>query len=187
MPTLLVSELWLKTYTPLTINIDPTDIMPFIYSSQQMWTQDTLGTNFLDHILNAYSAQTLTSDEIVLVDKLKPAIAYRAAETLIPFLQYRLSNKGPQAQFSDNSSSVGLEELRYLRAELRSKAEFFEERVKKYLCANGSLFPQYINNNTTDMLPESSTTYDSDIAFPLDRCNSCNGFYTTYGGCGCGY
>ena len=188
MAIYFISEQYLKANTAISALVDPADIAPQIPAAQDMWTQDILGSNFYNYLWNAYSAQTLTTNEITLVEKIKPALAWRCAEMTVPFLNYKISNKGMQTQNGDFSNSVTLEELRYLRHELKNNAEFYEERLIKYLCDNGNLYPQYSTNNSTDLSPNNQTTYDCDLAFPSTRCGihctSCNNYY--YGtSCGC--
>jgi len=175
--TFFVSETYIKTITALSANIDVNQIMPFVGTYQDMYIQDTLGSNFMDYLLNAYSAQTLNTDEIELVTKIKPALAWGAADMCLPSLTYRATPKGPQLQFGDNSTQITIDEFKYLRNEFRAKSEFYMERLKTYLCANANLFPQYVTNNTTDLSPNSQTAYNCDIYFarPSSACSSCGG------------
>jgi hypothetical protein len=185
MSVYFISENFLKATTAISANVDVNSIAPFIPTAQDMYIQDSLGSNFYKYLWAAYSAQTLTADEVTLVEKIKPALAWRAAEMTLPSLTYQVKNKGPQVQFGDNSGQITLEELNYLRNEFKNKAEFYEERLKKFLCLSGTAYPQYQNNNSTDISPNTATAYECDLAFPSRRCNRCNSlYYTSYCGCG---
>lgn len=164
---LLISEQYIKENSPINANVDPKDLYPHIPAAQDLYIQEILGTNFYNHILNSYSAQTLNNYEIELVSRIKIALVYRTCEMALPFLNFNIKNKGIQSQFGDYSSQVGIEEMRVLRQELRNRAEFYEERIKSYLKENYSYFPQYITNNDDDMKPEDNNTssYDCDLAF----------------------
>ena len=165
MNILFISETYIRENTPLNQNLDIKDIVNNIPSAQDMYIQPILGSNFYDYLLGVYSAQTLTSDEQTLVMLIKPALAYRSAEMSLPFVQYQIKNKGPQSQFGDNSNQVEMTQLSYLRNELKNRAEFYDTRLKKYLCDNGSKFPQYTTNNNVDILPEKGASgYDSGFA-----------------------
>ena len=160
-----VSESYLRENTVFNQNLDIKDIVQNIGPAQDMHIQPVLGTNFYNDLLNSYSAQTLTANEIILVGHIKPALAYRAAEMALPFIQYQIKNKGPQTQNGDNSNSVDNTVLSYLRNELQNRAEFYETRLTKYLNANSSLFSGYTNDNNDDITPDGSTnTYDSGFA-----------------------
>ena len=154
--TLFVSEEYLKKYTPLGGLVEWTEIEPSVHIAQDSFILDILGTNFYDHIQLAYSGQTLIVDEIQLMNRIKPALAYRVADQSITFIHYQIKNKGVQSQSGDYSQPVGLEEFKYLRNELRNRAEFYSKRLSNYLCENRDLFVQYTVDNTTDMKPKSS-------------------------------
>lgn len=166
-----ISEQYLKEFTPISANVDPKSIITSVPAVQDMYIQDLLGSNFYNYLWAKYVAQTLNSDEEVLVEKIKPALAYRAAEQVVPFLATLITNKGPQYQNSDNSTNADLNGMRYLRKELQNKAEFYEERVVRYLTKNASLFPEYTIDNATDMKPDKSDQYNFGFAFP--KYNDC--------------
>ncbi len=176
MNTYFVTENYIKSITALSANIDINSIMPFIGTYQDMYIADALGSNFYSYLLNAVSAQTLSPDETALVAKIQPALAWGAGYACLPSLTYKATAKGPQVQFGDNSGQITLEELTYLRNEYKSTSEFYMERLKNFLCLSGSAFPQFINNNTTDLKPNKQTSYECEIVFrrPIGACNNCH-------------
>jgi len=181
----IVSEYFLKNYTPLGTNVDPKNFLPFVPAAQDTYLQPILGTNFYNYILDQFSASALTATEYYLVnDKIQPAVAWRAASMAMPFLSMQVTNKGPQRQSGDFSESVSLDDMKYLKAETANMAEFYEERLKNYLCASGSSYPKYTANNTIDMVPDKTSAYDSDLVIPRPY-NRNRGFYDGFhdGGC----
>lgn len=182
---LLVTETYIRDNTPLSQNLDIKDIVHNIGPAQDMFLQPILGSTFYNHIESAYSAQTLTTNETVLYLLIQPMLAYRAAEMSLPFIQYQIKNKGPQTQFGDNSTSVDATAFNYLRNELKNRAEFYTQRIDKYLIHNGSLFTLYQNPGTNvDMYPDLKDAYDSGFATYSscynNRCGgSFNGFWNT--------
>ena len=187
----LVSEYYIKTYTSLGTNVDPKNFLPFVPAAQDTYIQPILGTNFYEYILTQFAASALTTSEYYLVhDKIQPAIAWRAASMAMPWLSMPVTNKGPQRMSGDFSTSVDLTDMKYLKAETANMAEFYEERLKTFLCASGTTYPQYTANNTTDMVPDKASAYDSDLAIPraYSRIGNLydgfhNGFYNNNGGC----
>ena len=173
-----ISETYIRENTVFNQNLDIKDIVQNIDPAQDMFIQPILGTTFYESLLNSYSAQTLTVDETTLVMHIKPALAYRAAEMALPFIQYQIKNKGPQSQFGDNSAQVDQTVLSYLRNELKNRAEFYETRLKNYLCQNSNLFSGYTSNNNVDMRPDAlASGYDSGFAtYPTYFNRNCNGF-----------
>lgn len=175
-----ISETYIRENTVFNQNLDIKDIVQNIDPAQDMYIQPILGTNFYNYLLDSYSAQTLTTDETTLVMHIKPALAYRAAEMALPFIQYQIKNKGPQSQFGDNSAGVDQTVLSYLRNELKNRAEFYETRLKNYLCQNSNLFSGYTSSTNTnvDMRPNiNASGYDSGFAtYPTYYNRNCNGF-----------
>lgn len=163
-----VSENWLKTKIPLTANIDMVKVLPYVESQADMRIQPILGTYFYNYLLGKYNAQTLTPDETTLVKKIQYAIGWRAVEDCILGISFELKNKGIQQQSGDYSSPTTLAEANYIEGRMAKKAEFYEERLIKWLQANYSLFPQFTDSqNDSDMKPIKSTDtgYNESIYF----------------------
>lgn len=147
-----VTEAWLKENSPITANVDMTDIMPWMKTAAELWLQPILGTYFYNDLLSKYNAQTLSSDEITLVNMIKPAIAWRAASDAVYGLSRQLKNKGLQSQSGDNSAPVELEEVEFGMAQYRQKGEFYEALITKFLKENKALYSNFTSSNNTDSL-----------------------------------
>lgn len=164
------TETWIKENTPITANVDMTDVMPWMKTAAEMWIQPILGSYFYNDLLTKYNAQTLSSDEITLVGMIQPAIAWRAASDAVYGLSYQLKNKGLQTQTGDFSESVELAEVQFGMAQYRQKAEFYENQISKYLGCDQSyadLYPAFNSaSNTNSILrPQSGTNLGTTIAF----------------------
>lgn len=162
-----VTEAYLKQKTPITQNVSATDVMPFIEPSASSWMQSILGTYFFNDLLVKYNAQTLNGDETILVEKIKPAIAWRATVDCVLGLTYQLKNKGLQKQNGDNSESVDQTETTFVMRHYEQKAEFFEMITRKYLKLNKDLFPEFTSNLNRDseLAPQNDDNFNSDTMF----------------------
>ena len=157
-----VSLEYLSSFTPISRNIDVNEITPHLQSTELMWSRELIGKNLYDDLKDKFSAQTLNNDEVVLVGYLKQHIAYRASEMAIPFLNIKIKSKGAVKLKGDYEEPASLGDMKYLREELKNRAEYYEQLIKTYLCKNSSLFPLYLGTN--DLIePITSTSYDSDI------------------------
>ena len=167
MTTYFVTENYIKQTTALTRNVDATEIMPFISTAAQTWMQSILGTYFFDYLVAAFNAETLTANEEILVSKIKPAVAWRAAADCVLELTYQLKNKGLQKQSGDNSESVDLTEMGFVKTHYEGKAEFFESFVFDYLTINRDLFPQFVSalNKSGVLKPQTEDNMNTDILF----------------------
>jgi|TARA_R110000744_G_scaffold48698_7_gene106222 hypothetical protein len=162
-----VTENYIKQTTALTKNVDANEIMPFIATAAQTWTQSILGTYFFDYLLASFNAQTLTANEEILVSKIQPSIAWRAASDCVLELTYQLKNKGLQKQNGDNSESVELSEMGFVKTHYENKAEFFESFIVEYLKINKGLFPEFTSklNKSSVIKHQEDDNFNSDILF----------------------
>jgi hypothetical protein len=169
-----ITEHYLKTNTPITANVDVTDVTPYIKTQSDLRVQPILGSVFYNALLADYNAQTLNQDETTLVGFIQPVVAWRSAEDAVFGLSYQLKNKGIQTQNGDYSNSVSRAEVAFSMEHYAQKASFFEQRLIRYLLANKNLFPLFtsLQNRDTDLRPM------------IEQCN-CVG--TCYGRCGQGY
>jgi hypothetical protein len=170
-----ITETYLKTNTPITANVDVTDVTPYIATQAQLRVMPILGTLFYNYLLAAYNAQSLNPDEETLVGFIQPVIAWRSAEDAVFGLTYQLKNKGLQTQFGDFSASVGRSEVAFGMEHYAQKASFFEQRLIRYLVANRDLFPEFTDpaNRDTDLRPM------------IDRC-ICDCVGVCHSACPCG-
>lgn len=150
-----VTENYLKVNTPITANVDVTDVFPYVKPASDMRVQAILGSYFYAYLLGAYNAQTLNNDEETLVEKIQPVVAWRAAEQAAFGLTYQLKNKGIQTQFGDYSNNVSQSETAFVMDHYGQMAAFYEKRLTNYLLENKSLFPQFISdlNKDSDIKP----------------------------------
>jgi hypothetical protein len=159
-----ITENYLKTNTPITANVDVTDVTPYIATQAQLRVMPILGTTFFNYMLNVYNTQTANNDEETLIKFIQPIIAWRSAEDAVFGLTYQLKNKGLQTQNGDFSSSVSQREVAFGMEHYAQKAAFFEQRLIKYLIKNKNLFPEFI----------SETNRDTDLR-PMIECHGCTG------------
>lgn len=150
-----VTENYLKNQTPITANVDVTDVTPFIKTQSDMRVQPILGTYFYKYMLTGYNAQTLNNDEETLVTYIQPVVAWRSAEDAVFGLSYQLKNKGLQMQNGDYSTSVSQSEVAFAQDHYAQKASFYETRLFNYLKENKDLYPEFTSdlNKDSDIKP----------------------------------
>lgn len=150
-----VTENYLKSQTPITANVDVTDVTPFIKTQSDMRVQPILGTYFYNYMLTGYNAQTLNGDEQTLVTYIQPVVAWRSAEDAVFGLSYQLKNKGLQLQNGDYSTSVSQQEVAFAQDHYAQKGAFYEARLYKFLKENKDLYPEFISelNKDSDIKP----------------------------------
>jgi len=160
--TLFTSQAYIQKYTPIGTLVSWDEIEPTVYLVQDNFTQDLLGTNFYNHMQTVYGATAMNGSEAELMNRIKPFQAHKVAEQCVPMINYQMKNKGLMTQNGDYSTSADLETVRYVRNEMKQRAEFFAQRVLTYLCENSTDFPEYTSDNSTDMKPnQSGNGYDN--------------------------
>ena len=170
-----ITETYLKVNTPITANVDVTDVTPYIATQAALRVQPILGTTFYNYLLTQYNATALNPDEINLVEFIQPVIAWRSAEDAIFGLTYQLKNKGLQTQSGDYSASVSRNEVAFGMEHYAQKASFFEQRLIRWLLTNKNLFPLFI----------STTNMDTDLRPMFNNCSCITQWQTTCTGmCG---
>jgi hypothetical protein len=163
-----VTETYLKENTSVTKNVDLDDILPLVRTSADMWVRSILGTYFYEDLLVKYNDQTLTANEILLVERIKPAVAWRAAADATIELSYQLKNKGIQTQSGDYSQSPEYKAIMYNYHHKKDKASFYEDRLRTWLIDNKDLFSEFLSDNNTDSTAKDQcngegTDFDSNI------------------------
>ena len=165
-----VTENYLKVNTPITANINITEVLPLVKGAADMFTQHTLGTYFYQDLLVKYNAKNLNTDEEILVALMQPSIAWRTCADAVIELSFQLKNKGIQTQSGDNSASGEAKMVQFMNRHYSQKAEFYEQEMWKYLIKNKALYPEFISslNNNSALLNECSgneSKFNSPIFF----------------------
>jgi len=159
---LFIDDQYLKDYTPIGQNIDPLQIYPFVEDAQEIYIQDLLGTPlYMDLTYKLYVGTTYSTSERALVDLCSKALAYWTVYMSLPHLAIKIRNIGVARPTSENTQPSTMEELKYIREEVKNMAEFWAERIVKYLCENKTTYPLY--GAASDDIYPSSGQYDSDI------------------------
>ena len=82
-----------------------------------------------------------------------------AVYLMLPSIKYKLVEKGLVSGTSEDSAGTSLDELKYLRQSHLDLAEFYDQRLREYLCDNPGMFAEYENPGVDGMNPEKSTPY----------------------------
>ncbi len=164
---ILISENYIKEITPLAANVDVSEIKPHIKIAQDIYIKRLLGEYFYDQIQlrGESSPVSLTSDDIVLLKLIKPALAYYTLYKALPYLNFKLRNKGVMSQSGENTTSATLTEVQFLQQNLINDAEYHANRVKDFLCKNETLYPEYTSadNSVDNIVKPSKSPYSIDI------------------------
>jgi hypothetical protein len=159
---LFIDDVYLKQYTPLGVSVDINEIYPFVEEAQNVYIQDILGTPlYIDLEWKLYTGVTYSNIERQLVDICSKALAYWTVYMALPHLAIKIRNLGVARPTAGDAQVSTMDEMKYIREEMKNLGEFWNTRAVNFLCENSKLFPLY-NAASDDMYP-SINQYDSDI------------------------
>jgi hypothetical protein len=79
----------------------------------------------------------------------------------LPHLAIKIRNLGVARPTATDAQVSTIDEMKYVREEMKNLGEFWNTRVVNFLCENSTLFPLY-QAASDDMYPN-TRQYDSDI------------------------
>jgi hypothetical protein len=142
-----INQAFLKTFTPINQNVDISEVANHIESAELIYVRELLGKLLYDDLTIKINSSTLSPIEEELVDLVKQLEAYRAAEIAIPFLGIKIRNKGVVKLNDEFAQPASVEEMKYLRNELKNRADYFTERASQFLCDYSSDFPLWLRTS----------------------------------------
>ena len=167
---LLVGTDKVKQLTPIQQNVEDNLIIPYIKKSQETHIQQMLGTDLFKKIVEDVRTGTITGVyKELLDDYIQPALVEWTYYEVLPYINFKMTNKSIVQGNSEFSSEVELDDLKYLRSIARDMAEFYNERLTGQLRQNQHLYPEYLTNSGFDKLK------------PKKRANFFGGIYTGEG------
>ena len=79
------------------------------------------------------------------------------------YLNYKFTNANVSTKNTDESAPIDMATSSRLMEMFKDKAEWYGERIVRYLCANRSVYPLYCVSNNSDDIKPSDTAYDCGI------------------------
>ncbi len=160
---LFITEDYIKENTLIDGNVDTKYITITIADSQRMHILPILGTALYNELSTQILVGTVTSaNQTLLVDYIADALKYWVIFEGIDLFNYKVTNKAIMTKNSDNSQPVQQDDVIRLMDRNKDKAEFFSERITKFLCANDSTYPLFINaGNDFDTVHPNRNNYST--------------------------
>jgi len=162
---LFISEAKLKDSTAINLNVDPEILLPYVLQAQRIYIETKLGTTLYEKLESLITAGTIgnVGNEAykTLVDEyIGDCLPSWAFHMCIPYLRFKTENGNIYSKTSETGNALSTEEAQHLREEVRNNAEYFTERMIKYITNNITLFPEYNNNSGADISPDQNAYYN---------------------------
>ena len=163
---LLITADYYKRNSVTNLNVDAELIHPMIIKAQNLNIERILGTNLFNTLLGEVQVGSVTPRmKTLLEDYIQLALVEWVSYHGFLYFNYKVTNKSIAKKSSDNSEPSELNEVNYLRQNVRDDAEYYSDRISKFLQANLTTYPEFNTGNS-----------DCDDIKPSKK-NFFNGFY----------
>ena len=173
--TLFISVSSIKERTGLHANVDDKLVLPEIKTAQDMYIHPLLGSALYERLQDGINNNNLTADEVALLDNfVTDTLIYYVLSELPTGLSYQFYNKGLVRKTSDNTDQPQMQDLLDISARYRKRAEFYAERMVKFLKQNAAQgkYNLYLNPGSgLDAIHPDNSAYSTTIY--LGDCEGC--------------
>ena len=151
----LITEQWLKTYTPISDFVDMEVIRPYFKLGEDIDVRQVIGSKLFDRLKQGTQNNNLTADKQELVTQIRPYLAYAIVARALPFIATGIRGAGVVKVNNPNIINATLAEVKDRETNLRNVADYYQVRLIQYLCDNGSKFHLYsqTGNPSADSTP----------------------------------
>ena len=162
---LFITEALFKERTGASNAIDGKQIFPMIKVAQDIYIQSALGSDLYNRLLTGIVANNLNANEENLIDNyITDSLVWYTMSMLPITMGYQLFSKGFLQKTSEESQTPSRADLELIEQKYKSMAEFYKERMIKYLQENFELYFEYLNHsNAIDVIFPDRKAYTSPI------------------------
>lgn len=142
-PQTLITEEYLKAYSPLPTNYNLNEIKQYIHVSEILWVVPIIGDPLYQKLLDEVEEDNVPEEDATLLLKIYPLLGNATVYEALPFVSYHISEVGITRGKSDNSDSIETKDVNFISNHLRSQIEVLKAELKKFLDENADLYPDY--------------------------------------------
>jgi hypothetical protein len=141
---IFIGEKYIKDTSYIDENVDADLLTNCILETQDFRILPIVGTGLYDELKTQISGGSLTGLNTTLLNTyIAPALKYWVLHDGALILSYKIMNKSIVKRDSENSDNLGLDELDRLMDFFKNRAEFYSERITRYLVENETSYPLY--------------------------------------------
>lgn len=172
---LLISEQKLKSQAPIDSNVDSDELRYCIQQAQNIYIQETLGTNFFEQILNQVesgfiSTSGATYNKELLDNFIQPTLVAYSYYILLDNMFIKMVNVGLQQFRSEQSNPIGLKEFQYLKDSAKDRAQFLDNLMRRHLVFENWKYPEYTRVlNNGQLIPEFGSPFRTSVILPTNN------------------
>lgn len=171
-PLSLITDEYMKAYSPLPTNYNLDEIRGYIHVSEILWVVPIIGEPLYQKLLDEVEEDNVPEEDATLLLHIYPLLGNATVFEALPFVAMHLSQVGITKGKSENSDSVTTKDVNYISNHLRNQCETLKAMLKKFLDENADLYPDYYPDKTCECKS-------------IDECNcDVSWLYQYYGGIG---
>lgn len=144
-------------------NVDVDLIQKFIWKAQDLNIQSVLGQNLYQKMINDCPNYTGFYQQL-MIQYIQPALCEWVVYHSLPFINFKLTNKAVSQKSSDSSQPSGIDDIKWLRQQVRNNAEFYNERMRDFIKNYPAEFPEFYQNTLSFEVKPNVSNYFSGIA-----------------------
>jgi hypothetical protein len=169
---LLITEQKLKDNTSITDNVDSGELRFAIQQAQQIFIQESLGTNLYEYILGLVQNGDINNPDKIhykelLNNFIQPTLISYSFYLALDNFFIKFVNVGLQQFRSEQSNPIGVKEFTYMKNSARDQAQFNDNLLRRHLVFNNWKYPQYtVTTNNGQLIPEFGGAFKSSITLP---------------------
>lgn len=181
---LFISETKLKDQTAINEQVDSRELRTAILNAMDINVQNTLGTKLYEKIQDLIENGQINNSQYadykeLLNDYIQPlTVSYSYWYALDNFF-VKFMAAGLVQNRNEQGLPIDIKTLQYLKSNAKDTAEWYDNIIRRHLCANQNLYPEYtIDNGNGDLPPERLNPFGKGmvIGFPL-YCKDADLFY----------
>jgi len=178
---LWVTPQYLKDNTVINDNCEDNILQVNIRAAEDKYLHPLIGSQMTKKVNQLISDSILSGSTIpteyktLIDDYIIPCLVEYSVYENVPFT-FKFRNKGISQQTSPDSIPAGIDELTYLRNNIRDTAQFYGERLVTFLrvgYTNNTAFPEYLQVQVGDIKPATGD-YFNGIHIPNKNRNNNN-------------
>lgn len=140
----LIDETTLKSETIINDNVGAEYIRPAIETAQDIYLQQLIGSELLDRLYNDIANNALKEPyKELLDDHITNYLKYMVLSEITIPLAYKYRNAGVVQATGDHYQQSQLRDAQMVANHYTLRANFYAERMSKFLCTNSDKFPEY--------------------------------------------
>lgn len=167
---LFIDETYLKETSVIDDNVDMKVVNPTIDECQDYYIHPVLGTDLFEDIKTSIDNNSVSAAyQTLLNNYIRPALSKWVQYELMINNRIKVRNNVTGIPTADNMQIPDISEMKFYMDRIKSKAEWYSQRITNFLCEYETDYPKYTSNSDGDDIYPSMTSYQTGMVLPNYR------------------